>query len=116
MFSFHVVLPLSRMLPSLSNKFFLPFCVFVIQQHGTKVFQATINFYFMCFGRQILFCAFLPFNRMASKHVLPFCVHVIQQNGTQIILAAIFSFFDFYHIMKPNIFKKGVLFCVFTIQ
>ena len=116
MFSFHVGLPFSRMLPSFSNKCFLPFCVFVIQQHGTKVFQTIISFNFMCFGLQILFCVFLPFNRMTSKHVLPFCVYVIQQNGTQIIQAAIFSYFDFYHIIKPNFFKKGVLFCVFAIE
>ena len=31
MFPFHVALPFSRMLPSFSNKYFLPFCVFVIQ-------------------------------------------------------------------------------------
>ena len=116
MFSFHVGLPFSRMLPSFSNKYFLPFCIFVIQQHGTKVFQAIISFHFMCFGPQIPFCVFLPFNRMASKHVLPFCVYVIQQNGTQIIQAAIFSYFDFYRIIKPNFFKKGVLFCVFTTE
>ena len=96
MFSFYVVLPFSRMLSIFSNKYFLPFCFFVIQQYGTKV-QATICFYFMClifsriFYQQIIFCVFLRFNRMACKHVLPFCVYVIQQNGTKIIQAAIFS-------------------------
>ena len=104
MFLFHVVLPFSRMLLSFSNKYFLPFCVFVIQQHGTKVFQATIYVIILCvlifsrtFNLQILFRVLLPFNRMTSEHVVPFCVYVIQQNGTKIIQAAIFSYFDFYH-------------------